>query len=424
MSSFKKARQYRKQLAWTVWFIAAIFVLFQFFLQLSSGEMIASVMKSFVLTAFGGGLLVSSYYYIYVLLQVPAGMLIDRFGPRGILSTGALVMSLGCFIFYAAKSVFLALVGRVLMGGGAAFAFVGCLNVISIWFPARRFAFMAAIVETAGMFGAIFGNYWLADYIEKAGWRHAMFFAAVFSIVLSVCLFFIIRNAPTQRRQLMQSLKKQNHLMMGLKQVMRKPIAWINGFYSGVMFGIVTVFIALWAIPFFELSHHLDLVDATLVASSLYVGVAIGGPILGWLDGKTPWRRFIMIFNAFCASILLLAAIYFVNLSLLSVAALLFLTGICASSYVLTFAIANDIATVNNRATSIGFTNMLCVIFAPIFQPIVGFLITYFDAAQQPTVLHYQWAITLVPLLTLLAAISAFYLPRAAGSKRKNSMLH
>src|SRR3989338_9038414 len=143
-SEFKAARLYRTRMAWTVWTVTTAFVLLQFFLQLSSGELIDGLMKSFALTAFGGGILASSYYYIYVLLQIPAGMLLDRYGPRGILSAGALVVCLGSFIFSSASSVAMALLGRVLMGGGSAFAFVGCLNIISIWFPKRQFAFMAA----------------------------------------------------------------------------------------------------------------------------------------------------------------------------------------------------------------------------------------------------------------------------------------
>ena len=72
--------------AWMVWFVSLCFVLFQFFLQLSSAEMIGGLMKSFSLNASGGSLLAGSYYYVYVLLQSPAGMMIDRYGPRRVLS--------------------------------------------------------------------------------------------------------------------------------------------------------------------------------------------------------------------------------------------------------------------------------------------------------------------------------------------------
>lgn len=410
--ALKTARKKRMRLAWSVWFVAAIFVLFQFFLQLSSGEIVSALMKSFTLTAFGGGLLVSSYYYIYVLLQTPVGILMDRYGPRGSLSLGAFVVCIGAFIFATAKTVLFALLGRIMMGGGSAFAFVGCLNVISIWFPARRFALMAAIVETAGMFGAIIGNFWLANAIQKIGWRNCMEFAAIFAGVLSFFLVLIIRNAPRKKKLPMKNLVRTS-IRVGLKKLLRNPVVWINGIYSGLMFSIVTVFIALWAIPFFEYSHHLDLVKATLLASVLYVGVAVGGPVIGWLDSRTRWRQQIMILNAFLASLCLFIIIFDGQLSLFWIAVFLFLTGMCASSYVLTFAIANEIASPESRAMCIGFTNMLCVIFAPILQPLVGFLITHLHGAVHA---YFQWSMSVVPLFLLFAAVIGFFLPQRRRS--------
>jgi len=124
--------------AWLVWLVAASFVLFQFCIQLTSGEMVGGLMKSFSLSALGAGFLASSYYYIYVLLQTPAGMLMDRYGPRRLLSIGAAVMMLGSLLFASAHSLTFAILGRVFMGGGAAFAFVGSINLISRWFPAHQ----------------------------------------------------------------------------------------------------------------------------------------------------------------------------------------------------------------------------------------------------------------------------------------------
>ncbi len=408
--ALKSARRRRMRLAWSVWFIAAIFVLFQFFLQLSSGAVIDALMKSFTLTAFGGGVLASSYYYIYVLLQTPAGMLMDRYGPRGVLSIGAVVVCVGCLIFSFAKIVTIALLGRVLMGAGAAFAFVGCLNVISIWFPSRRFAFIAAIVETAGMFGAIIGNFWLANFIQKIGWRDCMVIAGIFSGVLSLFLVLIIRNAPRKKSSAIKYKIASTSLHVGLKKIARNPLLWANGIYCGLMFSVITVFIALWAIPFFELSHHVDLMKATMTASALYAGVAIGGPIIGWLDSRTQWRRKIMIVNGLGTSLALFAIIFFVKLPLSWVAVLLFFTGMFVSSYVLTFAIANEIATPGNRASTIGFTNMLCVIFAPLLQPLIGFLITKTGGGH--SIVHFQYAISVLPALLLGTAAIGFFLPQ------------
>lgn len=417
-STFTLARKKRMRMAWSVWLVSAIFVLFQFFLQLSSGEMISGVMKTFSITAFGAGVLVSSYYYIYVLLQTPAGILLDRYGSRGILSVGALITSLGCLLFSTTQSLYVALLARVMMGGGSAFAFVGCLNVIAIWFPARRFALMAAIVETAGMMGAISGNVWLADVIAKWGWQKCMLFAAIFAGILSMSLFLMIRNAPSKKTT---EKKKQGSLWASWKLLLHKPVVWLNGIYSGLSFSIVTTFTALWAIPFLEISHHIHLLVASMVDAVLYIGVAVGGPILGWLDSITHWRRQIMCLCALISALCLFAVIFIATLPLISVAILLFVAGVCASSYVLTFAIANEVAIENNRAASIGFTNMLCVVFAPILQPLIGFLATWMNhrdglsAVLSQSISHFSWAVSVIPFLLLIAGCIAVFLPRRSS---------
>jgi|SRR3990167_125953 len=406
-SAFKVARLYRTRVAWSIWVVTTAFVLLQFFLQLSSGEIIGGLMKSFALTAFGGSVLASSYYYIYVFLQIPAGMLIDRYGPRNILSAGALAVCMGSLLFAVAKTVLIALLGRVLMGIGAAFAFIGCLNLIAVWFPVRRFAFMTAIVEMVGMFGAIAGNLWIAHFIAHAGWRDCIKVASLFSALLSCFLFFIVRNSSRKKKINVQKIAF-SALREGLKSVLRNPILWMNGIYCGFMFGLVTVFIALWAIPFFESTHHVSLMQATLASSAVYVGMAIGAPLIGWIDGKTTWRRPMLIINAIVSSALLFVVIFSVNASLWIIGALLFVTGLFASSYVLTYAIANEVATPSNRATSIGFTNTFCVIFAPFLQPLIGFLITHFNGVHD----YFEWSVSIVPALMLVTAGIGVWLPK------------
>ncbi|PJB09570.1 MAG: MFS transporter [Gammaproteobacteria bacterium CG_4_9_14_3_um_filter_38_9] len=303
--------------------------------------------------------------------------------------------------------VIFALLGRVLMGIGAAFAFVGCLKLIPIWFPARRFAFMTAIVETAGMFGAITGNLWIAHFIQQAGWRDCIKMASIFAAILSFFLFLMVRNNPRKKKLNLPKITTVA-LSNGLKSILRNATAWINGVYCGFMFGLVTVFIALWAIPFLETTHHANLMDATLSASAVYIGMAIGGPLIGWIDEKTAWRQKIMVINAILASILLFIVIFSAQSSLWTISILLFFTGLFASSYVLTYAIANEIATLENRATSIGFTNMFCVLFAPFLQPLIGFLITHFKGDHD----YFQHAVSIVPMLMLSSAVIGFYLPK------------
>lgn len=388
----KVARRRRMTLAWSVWLMAAIFVFFQFYLQLSSGQIVDAVMKSFSLTTFGGGLLAGAYYYVYVLLQAPAGMLMDRYGPRLILSIGAAIVCVGCVLFAEATSLSVAIIGRALMGAGAAFAFVGCLNLIAKWFPMRRFAIMTAIVEAAGMVGAIFGCLWLADFVSRVGWRTCMTASGILAGILAVFLWLVVRNAPRRKVPLVRVTAFD--LWLGVKRLLRNRVVWINGVYSGCMFSVLTVFTALWAIPFLQQSHHFTLFESTLIACCLYLGVMIGSPILGVLDVRFDYRRLILVLSAILSSAALFIVIFYVALPTWLLASLFFIAGLFVSTYVLTFAIANEIAIPTNRATCIGLTNMLCVGFSPILQPLIGWLMHVFDqparVGQAASLWHFQ----------------------------------
>lgn len=402
--------------AWLIWSIASSFVLFQFFLQLSSGAIVGNLMQSFHISAFGAGLLASTYYYVYVSLQAPSGLLIDRYGPRLLLSLGALVCALGTFIFGFVDSVWLSALGRVLMGAGAACAFVGSLNLIARWFPPERFAFMAAIAEAVGMMGTIIGSTVLAMLLSHYGWRECMMGAAALAVFISVLIATFVRNAPAHAVQMESSLRP-NRFWGDIFHLAKNKIAWINGIYSGLMFSIVTVFVALWGVPFLMHSHNLSLVHAILCCNSVFLGVAIGGPIIGWMDGRFQIRRKVLVGFAFASCLLTLIIIYVTMLPTFLLIILMVVLGMMISAYVLNFAVANEIVPNYLRGTSMGFTNMLSVCTAPIMQPLVGLLLELMTKGGVQTSAHsymlidYQLALSVLPLACFIAGFLAFLIP-------------
>lgn len=407
-----KMRRYA--FAWLIWGVSALFVLFQFFLQLSSGQIVDGLMKSFSLSAFGGGVLASTYYYIYVILQIPSGMLIDRYGSRRLLTIGAIVCACGCFLFGISHALLLAALGRLMMGAGAAFAFVGSLNLIGKWFPTRRFALMTGIAETIGMIGTVIGGFFLAETVTSLGWRESMVGAAGLAAAIALLILLIVRDTP--RRLVVPITQSKGALWRDLKTIVKNKVAWVNGAYSGFMFSIVTAFVSLWAIPYMMLAHHISLMVATLVCNAVFIGVAIGGPLIGWLDSHIRDRRYLLGFCSLTAMIVLCLLIYMPMLSMPSVIVLMALLGLLASVYVLTFGIANEIVLPERRGSSIGFVNTLSVGTAPLLQSLIGLLLNLVSKHQANgahiyTIHDYQIALTVMPVIVLLAAFLVRYLP-------------
>ncbi|MCH9644763.1 MAG: MFS transporter [Gammaproteobacteria bacterium] len=401
--------------AYSVWIISLIFVQFQFLIQLSSGQIIDGLMRSFSLSALGGGFLASAYYYIYVTLQTPGGVMIDYFGPRKVLSIGGVVLTVGCFWFATAHMLWLAFVGRLLMGGGAAFAFVGALTLLTRWFPKNRFGIMTGITETIGMLSTLVGGFALAYFVEKSGWRDCMLGGGVIAGIITVLVFTVVRNDPPYRQRLKKRPKRR--VMPSLRVLLRMRVAWFNGIYSGLMFSVVTVFSALWAIPFMQKAHHLDLVHATLLCNITLVGIAIGCPFLSWADNYIPHRRYLTVGFAIFGCLVVSMLIFYVNSPIWFLYVLFLFLGVAASIYVLTFAIANEIAATRIKSASIGLVNTLSVGAAPILQTLVGLILTLLSAHTFSKGVHhyalsdYKIALSIIPALLIVAAVIGWFLP-------------
>ena len=274
---------------------------------------------------------------------------------------------------------------------------------------------MLAILEMIGMFGTLLGGLFLAELVQHLGWRVCVLGAGGIAAALAVLLWMIVRDAPTNVVSIRS--RPKGSVWGDLKALTKNKIAWINGVYSGLMFSVVTVFVALWGIPFLEVEHHLSLTMSVLVSNLIFVGIAIGSPVIGWLDSRFDQRRAILVGGALISAVLLSVLIYIPALPMFLVVSLMLLLGFVCSTYILNFVVANEIATPHTRSAGIGFINTLCVGVAPIMQPLIGFLLLLFSnhvlgsGATDYSVDEYQGALTVMPLVLLLAAWLAKYIP-------------
>ena len=125
-----------------IWASGVSFVLFQFFIQLSSGVVIGAIMHEQNLSGFMAGLLGSALYFLYTTLQIPVGVLFDIKSTRFLFTINPIICGIGCFIFSYANTLTLLFIGRLFIGTGSAFAFVGLSHLLRSFFPLRSFGFI------------------------------------------------------------------------------------------------------------------------------------------------------------------------------------------------------------------------------------------------------------------------------------------
>lgn len=392
-----------------IWLVGVSFVLFQFFLQLSSGVVIGAIMGELQLSALMAGVLSSAFYYVYTSMQIPVGVLFDMKNTRFLLTINALLCSFGCFVFAQSHELTWLIIGRLLIGAGSAFAFVGLAHLLRQHFPLKQFAFMIGLSETLGFIATMLGMMTLGTLISQWGWRGFINGAGVVGIVIAGCCWcFIPANQPEQ-----SSLDTGAQLMI----ILGTPKTWINGLFVGLSFTVITVFGAMWAVPFIQIKLNCNLQQASLIDAMIFLGAAFSCPLFGFLASYFRKRRPIMLLSCLSTALLFMIALFAPITSLLIMGLLMFLIGLCCGAYMLAFSIANELAPKEALSTCTGFTNTLAMLTAPLLQPTVGYLLDNINPHQLQYQLNdYQWALTTIPAGLLIASFLVFFLPEKAHS--------
>ncbi|MDP3559936.1 MAG: MFS transporter [Legionellaceae bacterium] len=393
-----------------IWSVAITFVLFQFFLQLSSGVIISALSQELALTAVCTGVLSSAFYYVYTALQIPVGLLFDSFNARYLISFNALLCALGCYIFAHSHDFMLLMLSRLMIGAGASFAFIGISHILRSYFPLSTFGFMIGLSETLAFLITVLGMFLMGVWISGENWRELMNHAGLVGLMIALCCFCYIPNhTPVQT----SALKPQ------LKLIVSNPRNWANGLFGGCGFTLMTTFGALWAIPFIQIKMQCSLQTSSMVDAALFLGAAISCPLFGILAQRVRKRNTLLRLSYFCTFSLLCIILYVPISNLYLLALLLLFMGISCGAYMLAYSISNELAPKNSLSTCTGFTNTLAVICAPILQPFIGFLLEYFSKhTHVHSLLDYQKSLSILPLSLLIGIWIIQYLPEKRQETR------
>ncbi|RUR17452.1 MFS transporter [Legionella septentrionalis] len=389
-----------------IWWVGVSFVLFQFFMQLSSGVVIGAIMHDMQLSALTAGWLGSAFYIVYTGLQIPVGIMFDRGNTRLLLAVNAFICSLGCLLFAASHTLPGLLLGRVLIGMGSAFAFVGFSHLLRQHFPLRKFAFMIGLSETLAFLVTVMGMISMGTLLQQWGWRGFINGAGIIGLLISfLCWKYLPDSAKTA--------KIERNYTQQLLKILKNGKAWVNGCFVGLSFALVTVFGALWAIPFLQVKLNCTLPEASILGAVFFLGAGVSCPLFGILSSQMPRRKPLILSSCISTNLLLLITLYCPIQNPLLIGILMFFMGCCCGAYMLAFTIANELAPENSLSTCTGFTNTLAVISAPLLQPLVGYLLDTFGHKGAYTLHDYHLALAVVPMCLLIATVLAWHLPES-----------
>jgi MFS family permease len=409
-------------LPWLIWAVGATSFGFAFFQRVAPSVMVDSLMRDLAVGAAVLGNLSAIYFYAYAGLQVPIGVLLDRFGPRRMLSVAALVAGIGAGLFASADTTTAAYFGRLMVGIGSAVGLIGTMKLVSHWFPANRFATVTGLIMPIAMLGGVLGQAPLALLVDDVGWRPAMYGAAIFGLLLGTISWLVIRDHPGGAAPTVSSTKEKTPLRRDLAEVVRSRQNWLLAIFGGAMSGPMLAYAALWGVPHLMLSYEIERASAAGVTSIMLIGGAVGAPFAGRLTDMLGRRKPPMVIFASLTTISWLAIIYIPGIPLFAVGIMLFIAGIGSGSMVIAFAVVSDTVPARMTATTTGFVNTATVGAGALLQPLVGVVL---DASWDGTVdagvriydiSSYQLAFLSLPACGLLALMTAALVKESMGT--------
>lgn len=367
------------RLAWTVWGIGALFYLFAFYQRVAPAVMTDQLMAEFAIGGAALGNLSAFYFYAYVAMQIPTGVMADRWGPRRVLTAGAGAAALGSLLFAFASDFIWAGLGRLLVGAAVAVAFVSCLKLANHWFAPHRFAFVSGMALFSGVVGGVMAGVPLRLLVEQFGWRSVMGSAGAFAALLCMAAWLLVRDDPVERGyQSHQQAATVQHahapILAGLVETLSHRNIWLLMLAPIGFSGAVLTFAGLWGVPWLKQAHGLEPKAAAAVTSVLLVAWALGGPLLG-NGSQRMGRRKPLYFITGVIALASWAGVIFLAPPLWLMVILLAIAGFASGNIIIGFAWAKESLPLRLMGTASGVVNMGPLLGGVILQPGVGWML-------------------------------------------------
>lgn len=402
-----------KYTKWIIWGFGVLFLFYEFFLRVFPGVMVNELMFAFQVDASELGNLSAYYFYAYAPMQIPVGLLMDRYGARNLLTIAAAICGLGSILFASSMHIGFAEMGRFGMGIGSSVAFVGMVYICSHWFSPGKLALLIGLGNSIGMLGAAAGEGPLALIVNELGWRATISMFGLIGIILAFVIFLFVKNQSDSEYK---TKKEYKTLLKNLKIVCQNKYTWINAFGALCFYMATGAFAGLWADPFLMEMHGMSKQLAGFAVSMVFIGWIVGGPIFGHHSDRLGHRRPLLILLSLAGLLAISLLIYMPQLSTWMIFALLFLLGAFSSGQLLNFSVAIEINRIEAKGTAIAFTNFIIAIGSAVLQPLVGWFLDLFWTGKIEkgiriyTDYEYRLAMTTFPIMFALGVIFFLFL--------------
>jgi len=275
--------------AWLIWFVGLSVYVLAIFHRSSLGVAGLVAADRFGITATQLAFFTVLQLLVYAGLQIPVGVLLDRYGSRALLLVGLVLMTAGQLAFAFATSFPLAVVARAVLGAGDAMVFVSVIRLVTVWFLVRQAPLITQMTGQVGQLGAIVAAAPLSWALHELGWTRAFAWASVLGVPLMVGVALLVKDSPYRRAEVVKI--KVRALGRSLRLVWGNPGTRLGMWSHFTSQFSVTVFSMLWGFPFLVRGQGLSTSTASTLLMVMTGWVVVSGLVLGWLVGRFPFYR-------------------------------------------------------------------------------------------------------------------------------------
>jgi sugar phosphate permease len=381
MTNKEKAITLRPVLVFSI--LAAIFC-FSMFYRVTNAVIAPDLTRELCLNAKRLGMPGSAFFYSFAIFQIPMGLLLDKIGPRIVITFFSLVGASGAFVFGFADSFATAFAGRTLLGIGMASVLMGSLKVFVVEFPARRFAILSGTIIAVGTLGNLFATSPLAYLNATIGWRQTLIYAGSINVILAILVFWVLksdgRNAQ-QHDDLHHSIQdKKTGIMESLRLVVSNLSFWQISALAFFRYGTFVALQGLWLGPYFMDIKGLTQMKTGSVLMMLSIGMIVGSPIAGYLADRVFHSKKSVILTGlalYTLCLIPLTGIFSID-SPLIFPALLFLIGVFSSFGMLLYSHIKELFPLNMSGTAIAGVNFFVISGGAVFMQVMGNIVEAF----------------------------------------------
>jgi predicted MFS family arabinose efflux permease len=370
-------------IAWMAWIIASVFYAYQYILRVMPNILLNDIMQQFDIGAATFGQFSGVYYIGYSFMHLPLGMMLDRYGPKKMMTISILLTVVGLTpLLFASHWIYL-ISGRFLIGLGSSAAILGIFKIIRLTFNEERFPRMLSLSVMIGLMGAIYGGGPVSYMREAFGYPSLIQLFAGLGLLLAAVTYWIVPNVKSS---------SQGSVISEIKEVVSNHRVIWSCFFAGLMVGPLEGFADVWGTVFLKQVYGFEGMSAASMTSMIFIGMCFGAPALSLIADKV---------DSYLGTIIGAGATMTISFSLLllcrlpsSILTLSFiLVGVCCAYQILAIYKASTYVREEVAGLTTAVANMIIMIFGYVFHTIIGSIINALGGPNVPHALIYGIAV-------------------------------